>query len=96
MTTKISRYNDKLTKEYCDVSLLHDSLNRSQDKGVQVHFAALWILTTCHLKLKKANLRLGEKGMCTISLVKKGLCTPSRHTLFCVPGSITHWTPSVV
>ncbi|KAK2561563.1 hypothetical protein P5673_015544 [Acropora cervicornis] len=33
----------------------------SQDKGVQIHFAALWILTTCHLKLNKANLRLGEE-----------------------------------
>ena len=83
MTAKISRYN-RLTKEYWCVSLLHDSLYRSQDKGVQVHFAALWILTTCHLKLNKANLRLGEEGMWTIYLVRK-VCVPSsRHTLLCV------------
>lgn len=78
MTAKISRYN-RLTKEYWCVSLLHDSLYRSQDKGVQVHFAALWILTTCHLKLNKANLRLGEEGMWTIYLVRK-VCEPSLAT----------------
>ena len=67
MTAKISRYS-KLTKGYCDIYSLHDPLYRSQDKGVQVHFAALWILTTCHLKLNQANLRLGEEGMVFLTI----------------------------
>lgn len=73
MTAKISRYNR--------LALLHDSLYRSQDKGVQVHFAALWILTTCHLKLNKANLRLSEEGMWTIYLVRYPL---SPHLVMCL------------
>ena len=53
---KINRLPDWLAS-LSTLNLLHDSLYRSEDKWVQVHFATLWIFTTCYLKINNKQVK---------------------------------------
>ena len=52
---KINRQPDWLASQ-SSFNLLHVSMYRSENKWVQVHFATLWIFTTCYLKINNKQI----------------------------------------